>query len=206
MTGNPTDYGDGDYQELLRALAAAFSSYGGDHGKMTVTADIEWAGEYNPSRHRTTTFFQHRALNLKKIRLLTSLAVQLGAQIPKPYTVAAPNIPKTFSGQLNWLTGTKAGRAHAATAGFSPGPQTLRRWKAGTQQPSKKNREALIAAGTRYHDQRIAEWEQRRDTQAALVSAAENRFLGAARVVGDALTAEIGEPVRFFHVSDLYFG
>lgn len=206
MTGDPTPYDDDSYLSLLRALAAAFSSYGSDHGKMTITADIEWAGEYNPRPHRTTTFFQHRALQLKKIRWMTATAVRLYGEVPKPYTVAAPNIPKTFSGQLNWLTGTKAGREHAAGAGFSPSPQTLRRWKAGTQQPSKKNREALVAAGTRYHDQRHAEWAQRRDAQAARVSAGERRFHAAAKAAGDALTAEIGEPVRFFNISDLYFG
>lgn len=206
MTGEPTPYGDDDYWALVKYLAAAFETWPAEHGRMTIRADIEWAGEYNPRAHRTTTLFRERPLYLKRVRELTGRAMGLFGEIPKPYTVKAPNIPVTFSGQLNWLTGTKAGREHAAGAGFSPGPQTLRRWKAGTQKPSKKNREALIAAGERYHEQRHAEWEQRRDAQAARVSAGEHRFAAAARAVGDALTAEIREPARFFDISDLYFG
>lgn len=203
MTGNPTPYADDDYERLVKLLHAAFGQYGpGEPSIMTVKADIEWAGDYNPTRHRATTMDDLRGLN-SRVRPQVEAAMAAWEAIPKPYTVGRPNIPVTFSGQLNWLTKTKAGRAHAETAGFRPSPRTLKRWAAGTQQPSKRNREALEAAGRRYHDQRISEWEARRDAADARRSAALGRFQAAARTAGDGLSSVMeqryGVQIRLFN-------
>ena len=198
MTGTPSDYSDDDYLSLMRALAAAFARFSGAAGRMTITADIEWAGEYNPRRHRTTTFFAYRTLNLSTVRAHTDAAMKAFDQAQKVFKVARPSAPKTRAGQINWLNRTAAGRQAAAEAGFTPSARTLRRWAAGTQAPSKRYTDALNRAVAAHQEAREAAWHNRRTD-------AENRLHKLAKAAGDALTAEIGEPVRFFNVSDLDF-
>lgn len=208
MTGKSTPYDDDDYTMLVLLLDKAFRRFGaGDPDTMWVKADIEWAGDYNRVATRATTMnhLSGRGLN-SRVRPAVAAAMAAYEAVPKPYTVARPNIPVTFSGQLNWLTKTQAGRAHAETAGFHPAPQTLRRWKNGTQKPSARSRAALEEAGQRYHDQRVSEWEQRRDAVDAQRSAAANRFYGLAQAAGDRLTAALssryGSEIRLFEPDD----
>lgn len=198
MTDEPTPYGPDDYLELLLKLSAGFASYSAPSGRMTITADVEWAGEFNPTRHRTTTLLDRRPLGLVQVRELTAAGMGVYEAAQRVFRVPEPAIPKTLPGQVNWLHRTAAGRAAALAAGFTPAAGTVRRWKAGTQHPSRRYAEALEQAAAAYRQERAGRWRARR-------ADARARLDPAAAAVGDELTDEIGEPVRFFNISDLYF-
>lgn len=186
MTGDPTDYTDEDVWDLVRWLNLALNRHAGAQGRMTITADIEWAGEYNPRRHRTTTFWSSRGLDLTRIRPAVEAALRARHALEN---LQARPAPKSLGARINFLQRTKAGRDAWTGAGLNVSAGTLRRWRAGTQAPSKANRQRLDMAVGQLREQQLGGALSRADK--------------AAHAAANALTAAIGEPVRFFNVSGL---
>jgi len=188
MTGEPTPYDESAGWDLVTMLAQAFATWASDRGRMTITADIEWAGEYNPRRHRTTTFWSHTALNLRGVRAATDAAM---AARKSAETIFSRPAPKSTGAQIRFLRRTSAGRAVWARAGLSVTDRTIGRWLAGTQKPNKANLARIQEAAREHHAQRV--------------NSAQAKSERLAVEAAYALTDAIGEPVRFFDVSDLDF-
>jgi hypothetical protein len=187
VTGAATDYTEDDVEELFNRLVDALSDFGGDDGQVKITADIEWAGEYNRKRHRTTTL---APMDLSGVREAVQNAVD--AQAAGMLAGRRPP-PKGVAAQVRALQRTKAGRSMWERAGLSVSPRTVARWLAGTQRPSKANRERLEQAALQQH------YDKR--------SAARGRTAAAKRAAVDAFTEVVqekyGSEIRFFNISDL---
>lgn len=187
MTGNATSYDDASALDLVVALDLAFTSYHDGRGRMTITADIEWAGDYNPRPHRTTTLFSAQALHLAGVREATAAAM---AALDAHERAIGARRPKSVPAQVRALS-----QARWQAAGLTVTPKTVARWLAGTQQPSKINRAKLQRATDEHYQLRV-------NRTAATVQT-------TARAAADALSTAIrdicGSEVRFFNVSDLEF-
>lgn len=147
MTGDPSPYDDQDVWKLVYLLNGAFTRYGpGDPDNMEVEADIQWAGEFNPKRRRTTRLDRLRGRGLPKVRAAAAEAVALDQVKSRP-------APKSPGAQVRALQKTKAGRAHWARAGLDVKPRTIRRWLSGGK-PSAGNLAKLQAATTSWHTER----------------------------------------------------
>lgn len=188
MTDDPTPYDEDSAWDLVTMLGAAFARWSSNQGRMTITADIEWAGEFNPRPHRTTTFWAHDPLQLAVVRAATDAA--LAARASAAAVFARP-APLSTTAQINFLRRTRGGRATWSDHGLTVTERTVQRWLAGTQHPNKANLQRLRTASEDHH--------------AARVNAAQARSEAASLEAAYALSDELNEPVRFFNVSDLYF-
>lgn len=211
-TGSSSDYTAADEAELEAAAADAWDDYYGydasDEAEdwsdddpdgdalpdaITITADIEWAGSYNPRPHRTTRLV---GLDLSGMHVALKARRQAAAALDRAEKRAGRMKAKGWHAQLRELTRTKAGYAAADGAGLNVSRRTLTRWLAETQAPSKANQDRIAAA---YRELARGPVERARSTAAARSSA-----------VADALTRAVkrtyGADVRFFNISDLEIG
>jgi hypothetical protein len=192
VTGNPSNYNgeSDDFLELIKALHDAFSRYAGDRGYMEVSADVEWGGDYNPKRHRTTTL---GPLQLAALRKAVTDAMAVMNASAKTYTKMPP---KTIGAQIRALQGNKFGRDAWSQAGLSPSPRTVARWLAGTQKPSKANREKLERATLTNHY----------NARGRAASRAGKAYERAAEALNDSLRGCYEAEIRLFNVLYLEFG
>lgn len=183
-TGAATDYNDDDSDRLVDLLEAAFDMHGGEPHSMTVTADIQWAGAYNNVSNRTTTLTGLTHSGRVKAAVAAAVAARQAAALLRP-------APKSVGAQVRALQRTKEGRARWGAAGLDVSPRTVKRWLAGTQQPSAANRAKLQAATT--------QWQTEKSGRAA----------AAARKATDALSEMIRDryetEVRLFNPSRIDF-
>jgi transcriptional regulator with XRE-family HTH domain len=135
------DYTDEEIDELYDRMLAALHAYDKKKGhnratpkSLIIHAQVEWAGEFEcPGGVRTARLGQvgGRNINLAPVREAMRL---------KSYNA------KGWQAQLRQINRIKRGPAALAAAGFRVSRQTLRRWEAGTQKPSRANRERLQEA------------------------------------------------------------
>ncbi len=188
MSGDSTDYSDDDCESLLRWLADAFGDDGPDTGRLTVTANIEWAGEYNKQAHRTTTT---STLDLSAVKAATAAGV--AAQVAAA-RVARGRPPQGWHAQLRQLTGSKAGYAAADRAGLTVTARTLTKWLSDPDHPVRASDRAKIErAAIQMQYDRAARARERVDRAAR----------EAADALSAAIEAEYGSQVRFFNITDL---
>jgi len=187
VTGPATDYTDDDVDELFRWLADEGQDFNWGWVQVKITADIEWAGEYNRKKHRTTTL---APMDLSAVQAAIQAAV--AAQSAAMLAARRPP-PKSVGAQVRALQRTKGGRNEWERVGLNVTPRTIARWLAGTQAPSKANREKLKEASWRQHYART--------------TAARERVARMKREAVDAFTHEVeekyGNEIRFFNISDL---
>ncbi len=188
MTGPADDYTDNDVDELFRWLADAMNDWTADTGQFKITADIEWAGEYNRKRHRTTT--------LEPMRLGVVRAAVAAGVVAQSRSAVAQRSPGWLRGgwhaQIKELTRTKAGYAAADRAGLTVTARTLLGWLSGETTPSKANRDKIERASIQLQYERAA--------------AARSKSREAMRAAVDAFTevveAPYGSEIRFFNITD----
>ncbi len=183
MSGDSEDYSETDVDELLDWMIRAFGNFtGGD--TMTVRARIEWSGEYNRQAVRKVNI---GGMDLNRVKHATDVA----QQARQSYRSGKP-APKSLGAMLRDLGRNKSGRE--ALGGIAT-PRTQARWAAGTQKPSKANRERIERASRE-------RWEGIRDAR-------EARYRAAAREAADALTEAVkevasGDP-RFRDIEEMRF-
>jgi hypothetical protein len=205
MSGEGEDYSDDEvndlYDELADALEGAAGGGGGGGGgaagggapgaaggpseggkgtaRLIVTAKVEWAGEYANNGRDGERTVRLNPINIKPIRDALASArrlEELAARGPlRSYNA------KGWEAQLNQL-GTRRGGDALKDAGFHPSPRTLKRWEAGTQKPSKANRERIREAYDNVRNPGRGVMQARRDVADRLT---------------DALRDEYGSNVRF---------
>lgn len=191
MSGPGDDYTDDEIDEVYDALIDAFDQAGAFDMKqvskgITVTARIEWAGEYaHNGRHGERTV-NLDTMNLTRVRDALRNAEKmegLAARGPlRSYTA------KGWAAQLGQLTGTKRGREALKAAGWHPSRETLRRYGLGTQAPSKANRSKIADAYDRARNPGRGFGEARRAAVDELTTALRQQY---------------GSDVRFRDISDL---
>lgn len=157
---------------------------GSANGKITVTAKVEWAGEYaNNGRggERTVRLGFDRKLDTRPVVKALKKAQRL--------EVAAARGPlrtygaKTTEAKLRQLGGTKAGRAALREAGYTPSRWTAARHARGETKPNKAYENAINQA-----------YENKRNPGRGVMA--------ARREVADALTSSLraaydGQNIRF---------
>jgi hypothetical protein len=212
-TGTPTEYAPADEAALEAAVEEAWANYvSGDEDdepdasdwfedldddeptptKITITADIEWAGTFNPTAHRTTTL---RDLDLGAVRAAAARAAEAttAARAARPL---ASYRATGWHAQIKALTGTRAGQAAADRAGINVTPRTLLAWLGDERTPTRANQDRIAQAYAEIRDRPLAE--------------ARARATAAHGEVAHALTAAVreayGAEVRFFNISHLEFG
>jgi transcriptional regulator with XRE-family HTH domain len=160
--------------------AITVTGNGSANGQITVTAKIEWAGEYANNGHGG-----ERTVRLDRVDTRPIVAALRKARTLELAALRGPlrsYNAKSAQAQLNQLN-TKRGQEALREAGFSPSRRTLRRWEQGTQKPSKANREKIAEA-----------YENVRNPGRGV--------MGARRAVTDALTQSLrdrydGQNIRF---------
>jgi hypothetical protein len=150
-TGDGEPYSAADEAELEAWLERAFEADErwadvtdiGSAG-MDVTAVIEWAGTIDattrlgPEGMRRTHL---DGLDLTGVKAAVDRSRAAGqAEYGRSYDA------KGWHAMLAQLTGTARGRAAAQAAGLNPSRGTLLRWLSGTQEPNRRNREAIERA------------------------------------------------------------
>ena len=151
MSGPGEDYSDDEIDELYEELSEAFELYEGSHGGagqvnagITVTARIEWAGEYANNANNGERTVRLDPMNLTRVRDALRNAQRLeGLAARGPLRSYKA---RGWEAQLNQLGGTRRGREALQAAGWNPSRETLRRYANGTQAPSKANRQKLADA------------------------------------------------------------
>ena len=149
MSGDGEDYSQDEMDEVYDALGDAFDL--GDVFSMsevqkgiTVTAKIEWAGEYANNGRDGERTVRLDSMNLTPVRdaLLNARRLEgLAARGPlRSYTA------KGWEAQLHHLNSTKRGREALRDAGWNPSRETQRRYSRGEQTPLKSNRAKLQEA------------------------------------------------------------
>jgi hypothetical protein len=202
-TGSSTSYSAAD-EDAIEALVdeAWDDEYGDDWDddsegdaslptSITITADIEWAGSYNPQPHRTTRLV---GLKLGGVRAALRAARAAGVDIGKARTRAGRMKAKGWHAQLRELTRTKAG--YAAASNIDVSARTLKGWLSTRQAPTRANQAKIAEAYASLRD--------------APVKTAERRAVAMQGAVADALTAAVadqyGAQVRFFSITQLEIG
>jgi hypothetical protein len=154
---------------------------GSANGNITVTAKVEWAGEYaNNGRQGERTVKLDRVDTrpvAAALRKAQNLEVRAARGPLRSYTAKSPQA------QLHQLDRTKRGQEALRDAGFSPSRQTLRRWAKGEQTPNRANRARILEA-----------YENMRNPGRGV--------MGARKEVTDALTQSLsarydGQNIRF---------
>jgi hypothetical protein len=118
---------------------------GSANGNITVTAKVEWAGEYaNNGRGGERTVRLDRVDTrpvIAALRKARALELRSARGPLRSYTAKSPQT------QLKQLAGTKGGQEALRDAGFSPSARTLRRHESGEIKTwSKANREKITEA------------------------------------------------------------
>ncbi len=151
MTSGPGDeYSDDEVDEVYDALSEAFGELQADIGGgeltagITVTAKVEWAGEYaNNGRDGQRTVRMDR-MNLTAVRDAVRKAQRLeglaGRGPLRSYKA------RGWHAQLRQLGSTKRGQEALKAAGWNPSRETLRRYAKDAQAPSKANRAKIADA------------------------------------------------------------
>jgi hypothetical protein len=159
---------------------------GSANGNITVTAKVEWAGEYaNNGRGG------ERTVKLDRVDTRPIVAALRKARVVEKRSARGPlrsYTAKSHEAQLRQLNGTKGGREALKNAGFNPSRETLRRWKNGSQPVGKNNQRRIAEA---YENQRNP----------------GRGVMGARREVTNALTASLkarydGQNIRFRDIRD----
>jgi hypothetical protein len=149
MSGPGDDYSQDEIDEVYDALGDAFDLSGAfDMAEVrkgiTVTARIEWAGEYANNGRNGERTVQLDTMNLTSVRdgLRNAQRLEgLAARGPlRSYTA------KGWEAQFHHLNSTKRGREALQAAGWNPSRETLRRYGKGEQIPLKSNRAKLAEA------------------------------------------------------------
>lgn len=151
MSGEGDDYTADEVDELYDELYDAFAEYAGRHGEggqvnavMTVTARVEWAGEYSNNNRNGERTVKLDRLNLTAVRDAVNKAAKLeGLAMRGPLRSYKA---KGWEAQLKQLQGTKRGQEALREAGFNPSRETLRRYGRGEQAPGKPNRAKIADA------------------------------------------------------------
>ena len=185
MSGDGDPYSDDDIEDIFQRLVDALLNRDDPVGQVKVTADIQWAGEYNRKKHRPTTL---DPVNFGGVRDKVQAAVDMQ---DRSMTAGRRPPPKSVGAQVRALRRTKAGRDAWEQAGLTATPRTVARWLSGKQAPSKANRERLERAALSQHYARSA--------------ASRERVAQARREAVDAFTETIQEPygsdIRLFNIT-----
>jgi hypothetical protein len=144
MSGDGEDYSDSDIDALVDTMERALNAYDQRKGhnrsnprSIAVRAQVEWAGElYGPGGVRHVNLGASGGMNLDLSRVREAMKI---ATTPPLKSYKA----KGWEAQWRQLQRVKRGADAMAAAGLRPSRQTLRRWEAGTQKPSKANRERI---------------------------------------------------------------
>lgn len=195
MTGDPTEYGDDDAQDIYEALLDAMGDdIPGGTGTLTITGRIEWQGDF----HRGNNGM--RTVNLSGVELGPIVSAVDAAKAAQEAAGAARVLnsyrAKSPTAQARGLMRTARGRAAAERAGLSVSPRTLKAWLSGQRQPSKANREKIANA---YNDARTAPVRNASDAARAAIK-------NVADSVSDAIkgsTSANGIDVRIFDVRNI---
>jgi hypothetical protein len=205
MSGEGDDYSDDEvndlYDELADALEGATGSGGSGGGTagggaaggaegapggaemvfLTVTAKIEWAGEYANNGHdgMREVHFRDR-INITRVREALASArrlEELAARGPlRSYGEKSP------LAQFRRLAGTAAGRQALADADVGGNRRTRAAWASGARQPNRANQRAIEEAYQNVRNPGRGVMQARRDVADRLT---------------DALRDEYGSNVRF---------
>lgn len=146
-TGEGDPYSDAEEAAVCDAIERAMGDEYDEEGapaptRIQVTAEIEWAGTVDHLHEGVrTTRLDGLALR-PVIEAVQRLRVAEGRDRGTLRSYRA----KGWQAQLHALGRVKRGPAAMAVAGLSPSRQTMRRWEAGTQAPSKANREKIARA------------------------------------------------------------
>jgi hypothetical protein len=180
VSGDGEDYSDDEVDELYDELADALGEYGGrgggDVARITVTARIEWAGEYVNSRGGVRTVHLD-PMNVRPVREAMAKAQRL--EVLAARGPLSSYKAKGWSAQLKQLSKTERGREALREAGFAPSRETLRRYGHGSQSPGRANREKIAQA---YGDARNPGrgWAKaRRDVADALTGVMKAQYGGS---------------------------
>jgi hypothetical protein len=193
-TGTGEDYSAPDTDSLVDAMEAQYDSLdtiGGGSAKMTVTAQIEWAGTVDNNRNggvRTT-----------KLNLPSGAAADIKAAIDRAR--ASGERGKSYKAQgssarLRELERTRRGQGILASLGFNPSRETRRRWSLSegnplSQKPGRANQDRINQA-----------YERLRDTAGPSRESRSARRAVANRVT-NALKDEYGVNVRLRDIRSL---
>lgn len=186
-TGTATEYPDNEAAALEARVAEAMEDLDDDQdsGSMTVTADVEWAGSYNPQVHRTTTL---TGLDLTGVREAVANHRSANADAARLGRASAPTLG--VADAVRQVFGSN--RAAATALGVTI--RTVQRWVKGDSRPKPGHAARLTAAVQQQHTDRVAD---------AKAAAGRSR-----RAVADAVSAAIsdryGAEVRLFNITDLH--
>ncbi len=139
-------YTDADEAALADAIEGAMGGQDYEGGaaprRIQVTAEIEWAGTIDHLRNGV------RSTRLDGLDMAPVLAAvqRLREAEGRDRGTLRSYKAKGWEAQWHALGRVKRGPAAMAAAGLSPSPRTVRRWEAGTQKPSKANRERIARA------------------------------------------------------------
>jgi hypothetical protein len=146
-TGDGDPYSDAEEAAVCDAIEAAMGDDYDDEDRaaptgIQVTAEIEWAGTTDHLRNgvRTTRL---EGLDLQPV---IDAMQRLRAAEGRDRGPLRSYKAKGWEAQLAALSRVRRGPAAMAAAGLNPARQTMRRWAAGTQKPSKANRERIARA------------------------------------------------------------
>lgn len=151
VSGPGDEYSDDEIDEVYDALYEAFEEYEGRHGTggevnagISVTARIEWAGEYANNGRNGERTVRIDPMNLTAVRDAMDKARRLQAlALRGPLSSYKA---RGWQAQLSQLGKTARGREALKAAGWNPSRETLRRYGHGTQAPSKANRAKISDA------------------------------------------------------------
>jgi hypothetical protein len=146
-TGEGDPYSEAEEAALCDAFELAMGDEYDEEGRaaptrIQVTAEIEWAGTID-HLHEGVRTTRLDGLDLAPV---IDAAQQLRAAEGRDRGPLRSYRAKGWQAQLRQLGRVKRGPAAMAAAGLSPSRETMRRWQAGTQAPSKANREKIAAA------------------------------------------------------------
>lgn len=159
--------------------------------RMRITADIEWAGDYNRRAHRTTTLDGLDLSNIgPTVRRVGEARKNVGAaRVLGSYRAVG------WHAQLRELVSTKAGQAAAARAGLAPTKRTLVAWLARDREPQPRNVEKIHGAYDAMRRRYVLDAQESLERANHALTERLNR----------AVTKRYGVPVRFFDITAMKF-
>jgi hypothetical protein len=192
-SGDGDEYGPQEVDELADSMEEAFSESDTnlDAGSMKVTAQVEWAGsiENNGRGGVRTTKLSLPPGGAREVRAALDRARASAAE-PRGKSYKA----KGWQAQLRALNTAGRGPEARDFAGLAPSRETQRRWRLGTQQPGKRNRDAIERAYDRLRETAAPSRESRK---------AQRDFASTVtRVLGDKYN---GTTIRLRDIESIHF-
>jgi len=189
-TGPGEPYSDAEEAAVCDAIDRAMGDQYDEDSvprHIQVTAEIEWAGTVDHLQDGVRS----TRLDVRGLRPVMAAVQRLREAEGRDRGPLRSYKAKGWEAQFHALGRVKRGPSAMAAAGLNPSPQTVRRWEAGTQKPSKANREKIARA-----------YDELRNPSRQPIAAARHEV---AEALTTALRQEYGVNVRFRDIRNFRF-